>query len=45
MDEQGNETFDTSGALDVLRKVSLFPYETDFAWLWNEGVSIFNIIY
>jgi vacuolar protein sorting-associated protein 13A/C len=24
MDEQGNETFDTSGALDRLRKVRLF---------------------
>ena len=24
MDEQGNETFDTSGALDKLQKVSLF---------------------
>lgn len=24
MDEQGNETFDTSGALDRLRKVELF---------------------
>lgn len=24
IDEQGNETFDTSGALDKLRKVSLF---------------------
>lgn len=24
MDEQGNETFDTSGALDRLRKVGLF---------------------
>jgi hypothetical protein len=31
MDEQGNETFDTSGALDRLRKVRLFVkivYET-----------------
>lgn len=25
MDEQGNETFDTSGALDKLRKVSVKP--------------------
>lgn len=26
MDEQGNETFDTSGALDKLRKVALSFY-------------------
>lgn len=26
IDEQGNETFDTSGALDKLRKVSLFSF-------------------
>lgn len=26
MDEQGNETFDTSGALDKLRKVSCFSF-------------------
>jgi vacuolar protein sorting-associated protein 13A/C len=26
MDEQGNETFDTSGALDRLRKVRLFEF-------------------
>ncbi|TYG99647.1 hypothetical protein ES288_A10G211900v1 [Gossypium darwinii] len=33
MDEQGNETFDTSGALDKLRKVSyvLFPTILDYA--------------
>lgn len=26
MDEEGNETFDTSGALDKLRKVSVVTY-------------------
>lgn len=26
MDEHGNETFDTSGALDKLRKVSFVPF-------------------
>lgn len=29
MDEQGNETFDTSGALDKLRKVSCFSFSCE----------------
>ena len=40
MDEQGNETFDTSGALDKLRKVSRFFFPLDKL---VKNVGVFNL--
>lgn len=39
MDEVGNETFDTSGALDKLRKVSIISCICLFAFTGNFWVS------